>query len=77
MLPRQLVDLRGGWRCPLLDAGEDQILLGMMQHVGVMGHVEHDVEHQRVVRRAAGVELVELVFEQIEQPCEIDVLGMP
>jgi hypothetical protein len=62
----QLVDNRTGVDLTLLDPRKRQIFFGMMQHVGVMRHVEHDVQHQFVVGRLALVEHVELALQKVE-----------
>ena len=49
----------------------------MVQHVRIVRHVEHDVEHQFVVRLRAVVEQRELVLEQVQKTREVDVLGVP
>src|SRR5208282_811485 len=61
----------------LLDARECQVFLGMMQDIGVMRHVEHDVEHHVVVWRLALVKKVELALQQVEELGEIGVFGVP
>src|SRR4030095_13381661 len=40
-------------------------------------HVEHDVEHELVVRRLGRVKDVELPLEQVEELPEVDVLVVP
>ena len=55
----------------LRDPGEGQIFLRMMQHVRVMRHVEHDVQHQLVVGGLAAVKAVELDLEEVEQVAKL------
>jgi hypothetical protein len=66
-----------GLRLPRLDAGERQVFLGVVQRVGVMSHVEHDVQHELIVGRAAVVKELELSLQAIEEPAEVDVVGVP
>jgi len=61
----------------LLDDLEHAILFRMVDHVRVACHVVDDVEHQRVIRRIAVVKDHELIFEQVQEPSEIHVVGMP
>ena len=77
VLRRELVDGRGDAFFTFADLREDQILLGMMQHIGIVRHVEHDVQHQIVIGRLAAVEEHELPVEHVEQPGEVDVLRVP
>ena len=62
----EIVDDRTGAHLTRPDLRKRQIFLRMMQHIRVVGHVEHDVQHQFVVRRPAPLEDVELSFQEIE-----------
>jgi len=73
----ELLHDAGHLRCARLDARERQVLLRMMDDIGVLRHVEHDVEHELVVRRQCVVKELELGLEAVEKLAEVDVLGVP
>jgi hypothetical protein len=73
----ELLHDAGHLRCARLDARERQVLLRMMDDIGVLRHVEHDVEHELVVGRQRVVKELELGLEAVEKLAEGDVLGVP
>ena len=77
VLRREFVDGPGDCLIALADLGEDQVFLRVVQDIGVVRHVEHDVEHQLVVGPLAAVEQRELIVEQREQPRKVDVFRVP
>lgn len=53
------------------------ILARMVNAIAKTPHVIDDSPHQIVIRPLSSVKDVYLLFQKVEQPSEIDVIGMP
>ncbi|BCZ84956.1 hypothetical protein PTKU64_86310 [Paraburkholderia terrae] len=62
---------------PFSKPGVRNILRRMVNAIGKIPHIVEDIGHKRVVRALSLVEFGDLFFQEIEEPREIDVLGMP
>ena len=64
-------------RFVLREQHERRVLARMMVQIGEMPQVAYDVHHEIVVRLLRFVESVDLSFQDVEEPREIGVLGVP
>lgn len=53
------------------------ILAWMVNAIAETPHVIDDSPHQIVIRLLSSVKNLYLLFQKVEQPSEIDVIGMP
>ena len=77
VLLHQLIDHRLQLRVALRQTRKCHVLARMVIAIGKIAQVAHQVEHQFEVRLVVGMERRHLPLQQIEQPREVPVFGVP